>query len=297
MSSRKSATFAALLLGLGATGCAASGGTASPAAVSRPFDGVTYYDAAQRTTLHAAEEQRVAQCMKQRGFTYAPEPLAEGDHRPDASPYGLLTPAQATNDGFGVLSAALNAQQVPDSNAAEAGNAAWNHALLGTDSHRVTVDLPAGQQFFYNSDSCVIDAETRLYGPDYYRLYNTFQVLDNEVIDKVHADPRYLAAQTHWQSCMKAAGEQDATLADPPAAISSGLQHVGTDSAALHQLVGRELQLAHTDAECQAQSGLASVVATAQGDAEKAVLGSHAGDLAMLEKLRAAALQVVAKQS
>lgn len=298
MSSRTLAALAVLLLGLGgATGCAASGGTTQPAATPRPFNGVIYYDQGERSALHAAEEQRVAECMRRRGFAYAPEPLAQGDHRPDASPYGLLTTAQAANDGFGVLSAALNAQPLPDHNAAADGDASWRQALLGTDSHRVTVNLPAGQQFFYNSDSCVSDAESSLYGPDYYRLFNTFQVLDNEVIGKVQADPRYLTALSRWQACMKAAGENAATLTDPPTSIDQGIQQAAADSTRLHQLAGRELTLARTDADCQQQIGLAHVVALAQTDAETSTLGGYAAELTTLWKLRNAALDVATHDS
>lgn len=298
MSSRRSAAIAVLLLGLGgATGCAASGGTTQPAATPRPFNGVIYYDQEQRSVLHAAEEQRVAECMRRRGFAYSPQPLAQGDHRPDASPYGLLTTAQAANDGFGVLSAALNAQPLPDHNAAADGDTAWSQALLGTDSHRVTVNLPAGQQYFYNSDSCVSDADSSLYGPDYDRLFNTFQVLNNEVIGKVQADPRYLAAQSHWQTCMKAAGETAATLTDPPTSIDQGIHQAAGDSTKLHQLAGRELALAHTDADCQQQVGLAHAVTLAQADAETSTLGGHAADLTTLWKLRNAALNVAVHDS
>ena len=232
----------------------------------------------------------MAACMRQRGFSYQPEPLAEGDHRPDNSPYGLLTPTQAANDGFGVTSAALNARPAPDGNAAKDDESAWKAALLGTESHRMTVSLPAGQQFFYNSDACVIDAIWRLYGPDYYRLFNTFQVLTNQVVDKVEKDPRYLAAQTRWQNCMKASGQNAAVIVDPPAEINRELQQAGTDSVKLHQLIGHELQLAGTDAQCQKQADLATAVAQAQSDAEKAVIGAHGADLATLKKLRQAAL-------
>ncbi|MFJ9840493.1 hypothetical protein ACIRYZ_08500 [Kitasatospora sp. NPDC101155] len=292
MKTRITLALAAVLLGLGAAGCSSSGGTTPPGAQPRPFGGVTHYDEPQRVALHNTEEGLVTSCMRERGFEYRPQSLSTGDHRVDANPYGLLSGDQAADDGFGVISTALNLKQTADPNQDHAADQAWKSALLGTDAHRVTVDLPDHQQFFYNSDSCLIQADTTLYGPDYLRLYNTFQVLSGKVVTAVQADGRFTAAEGRWRDCMSAAHQSAGHLADPIAVIDQRVQQDGGDPAKTHELIGGELSLAKTSARCQEQAGLATAVSRAQSDVEKTVLG---GDGPLLDQLRSLRQQALAR--
>ncbi|MFE5586037.1 hypothetical protein, partial [Kitasatospora sp. NPDC056531] len=257
--------------------------TTPPGAQPRPFGGVTHFDERQRVALHDAEEGRVVSCMRERGFDYRSQGLATGDHLVDANPYGLLSGDQAADDGFGVISTALNLKQAADPNQDHAADQAWKSALLGTDAHRVTVDLPDHQQFYYNSDSCLAQARDTLYGPDYFRLFNTFQVLSSKVVSDVQADGRFTAAEGRWRDCMSAAHQSATHLADPVAVIDQRVKQDGGDPAKTHELIGGELSLAKTSARCQDQAGLASAVSQAQGDVEKTVLG---GDQPLLDRLR-----------
>ncbi|MFE5592041.1 hypothetical protein [Streptomyces sp. NPDC056549] len=294
MSSRRRTAAVALLLGLGAAGCSTSGGTAAPGPAPRPtprpFQGVTHYPEPELVALHAAEEELVAACMKRRGFTYRPQPLATGNHLSDISPYGLLGVAQAVNDGYGITSTALSMRQPADVNAAEGANTRWKEALLGTPAHRVNLAMPMKREFFYQSDSCVSDAKSRLFGPDYYRLYNTFQVLGDAVVDRVRADRRYLAAQDSWSACMKKGGAEAKAFGDPQARIDGDLRKAGRDPAAVHAVAGVELKLSRADADCQAGAGLTAVVTAAQKDAEKRLGAGYDDELAALRDLRKQAL-------
>ncbi|MEV7602443.1 hypothetical protein AB0O91_34235 [Kitasatospora sp. NPDC089797] len=292
MKTRITLALAAVLLGLGAAGCSSSGGTTPPGAEPRPFDGVTHYDEPQRVALHDAEEGLIAACMRGRGFEYRPQPLGTGDHRVDANPYGLLTTAQATGDGFGVISTALNLKPVADPNRDHASDQAWKDALSGTEAHRVTVDLPDGQQFFYNGDSCLSRAGDALYGPDYYRLFNTFQVLSGKVVTGVQADGRFTAAEGRWRDCMSAAHRPAAHLGDPVDTIVQRVRQEGSDPARTHGLIGDELALAEASARCQSQAGLATAVTRAQTDVERTVLGS---DQPLLDRLRALRREALAR--
>ncbi|MBV6703045.1 hypothetical protein KV557_39140 [Kitasatospora aureofaciens] len=290
MKTRISLALAVVLLGIGAAGCSSSGGTTPPGPQPRPFGGVTHYDEQQRVALHNAEENLVAGCMRGRGFDYRPQALATGDHRLDTNPYGLLTTAQAANDGFGVISTALNLKKPADPNQAQATAEPWKAALLGTEAHRVTVDLPDGQQFFYNSDSCLTQAGDALYGPDYYRLFNRFQVLSSKVVTGVQADARFTSAENRWHDCMAAAGEPAGHLADPVASIDQRLKQDGSDPTKTHDLIGRELSLAKTSAHCQEKADLAGTVTQVQSDVEKTVLGTDQPLFDQLRTLRQQAL-------
>ncbi|MFJ9692615.1 hypothetical protein [Kitasatospora sp. NPDC101183] len=292
MRTRTTLALAAVLLGAGAAGCSTSGGTTAPTALPRPFDGVAHYDEQQRTALHDAEEALVTGCMRERGFTYRPQSLAAGDHRVDANPYGLLGADQAASDGFGVISTALNLKPKTDPNRDHDGDQAWKNALLGTDAHRITVDLPDHRQFYYNDDACLTRARDALYGPDYLRLFNTFQVLTDKVVTAVQADARYGAAESRWHDCMSAAHEDAARLTDPVAAIDRQVKQDGGDPAKAHDLIGRELSLAKTSARCQDRAGLAAVVDRLQADAEKSALGP---DQPLLDRLRDLRRQALAR--
>ncbi|WP_232248588.1 hypothetical protein [Streptacidiphilus rugosus] len=297
---RTGVALGALFLGLGAAGCSSSGSTTpadTGAQQARPLDGVTYYDPAQRALLHDATERRVAQCMRTRGFGYRPQPLAASDHTADGNPYGLLTPAQARNDGFGLTSSALDARPFVDANAAADGGQAWKDALDGTAAHRVYLAMPGGRQFFYNADACSTQAVAQVYGADYYRLYETMEVLAGQVVTTVQADDGVHAAESRWRSCMAAAGERSADLDAPLSAVTAQLHTAlaSGDRARVHAVAGRELSLAETDAGCQETSGLAAAVATAQARAEQPVRRSHAADLAALRALQRTALSSAAR--
>ncbi|MFJ5832210.1 hypothetical protein [Streptomyces sp. NPDC093089] len=294
MTSGSRTAAVALLLGLGAAGCSTSGGTAAPGPAPlpapRPFQGVTHYPGSQLTALRAAEEDLVAACMERRGFTYRPQPLPTGNHLADANPYGLLSVAQAVNDGYGITSTTLSMRPPADANAAEAANTRWKDALLGTPAHRVNLAMPLGREFFYQADSCVSDATSRLYGPDYYKLFNTFQVLGDAVVEKVRTDRRYLAAQDSWSACMKKAGTAAKAFGDPRSTVDRQLRRAGRDQAELHAVAGVELKLSRADADCQAATGLTTVVSAAQTDAEKTLGAGYADELAALKAMRDKAL-------
>ncbi|MFJ3825481.1 hypothetical protein [Streptomyces nodosus] len=296
MGPRKRLVTAGLLLGLCAAGCQASGGAGPAEPPSRPFGGVTYFNAQQRALLHTAEEQFVAQCMRSRGFDYRPQPLASGSHVLDANPYGLLTPTQAKTDGFGLTSSALNEATAgqADRNVKDASVPGWHTALLGSTSHRVYVPLPAHQEYYYNTDSCVSRAEIQLYGADYERLYNTFQVLTNEVVLEVRKDKRYLSAQDAWRECMRSAGSPEQALDSPPQTINSELAGIENNSAIPRRLIGRELGLAKTDADCQQKIGIGHTVSAVQADVERTVLQGRTNQLSALQRLRAGALAAAA---
>ncbi|MBT2450876.1 hypothetical protein J7F03_28140 [Streptomyces sp. ISL-43] len=178
--------------------------------------------------------------MERRGFTYHPQPPATGNRVADINPYGLLTVAQAVDDGYGITSTALAVKPPADANAGESANDSWKDALLGTPAHRVDLRMPMERQFYYHSDSCVSDAKSRLFGPEHYKLYNTFQVLGDAVVDKARADPRYLAAQDSWRTCMKDAGTEAGTLGEPRTSVDQRLGRAGQDPAEIHAVAGVE---------------------------------------------------------
>jgi len=286
------AVLAVLLLGLlGVAGCADSGDTAPEEALPRPFGDALHYDRHERDALHTANEQFIAGCMRQRGFAYEPQRLATGGADPqDANPYGLLIVEQARQDGYGMTSARLNTRIPDDPNKERSRRPRWRQALLGTKKHEVRVRLPGKVEFFYNSDACLTKAREKLYGADYERLHNTYQVLSNQVITTVRKAPGYLRAQERWASCMREAGIRVRTLDDPRTLVDGRLRRAAADPEKLHGVAGYELELSAKDADCQRKTGLARTIAEAQGRAEESVAGARHSDLVRLRELRSAAV-------
>ncbi|MCB5164466.1 hypothetical protein LG634_06400 [Streptomyces bambusae] len=298
---RHLAVLGALLLGtgvgagagLGAAGFppSAASGPERAAPLPRPFGGVTAPAAGRAAAaLHAENEKLVADCMRRRGFTYRPEPSGPGAERAEPNPYGLLGPAEAAADGYGVTGAALSAGELPDPNREPAADPKWHAALVGTEAHEEGVRMPDGSEFLLRSDACAVRADRTQYGPDHLRLSATFAVLGNRVVDEVEKDPRYLRAREHWSACMTEAGHPARELADPVTAIGEALDAAGADPGRVHAVAGRELEVARADARCQSRADLAAAVGAAQADAEQRVIGRHAGDLARLRDMNARAL-------
>ncbi|MEV0226135.1 hypothetical protein [Streptomyces sp. NPDC050704] len=285
--------LAALFLGvLGAAGCTQSGGTTPDPVLPRPFDGALSYDQRERQVLHTADERLVADCMRRRGLSYEPQPLATGGTDPqDVNPYGLLTTTQARQDGYGITSARLAARPLADPNRDRARDPGWSRALLGTKSHEVRISLPGGTEFFYNSDACVTQARQALYGADYDRLSSKYQVLSNQVITAVRNDPRYQSAQRRWAQCMRAAGVTATSLDDPRSFVEQRLKRADSQSRQLHDVARYELKVAGQDADCQRTTGLPRTVAEAQAHAETTGAGVRTTDLRRLRGLRAAAIR------
>jgi hypothetical protein len=285
--------LAALLLGvLGAAGCTQSGGTTPDPVLPRPFDSAPSYNQRERQALHTTDERLVADCMRRRGLSYEPQPLATGGTDPqDVNPYGLLTTTQTRQDGYGITSARLTARPLDDPNRDRAREPRWSRALLGTKSHEVRIRLPGGAEFFYNSDACVTQAREALYGADYDRLSSMYQVLSNQVVTAVHKDPRYLRAQRRWALCMRAAGVAATSLDDPRSFVEQRLKRATAQSSRLHDVARYELKVSGRDADCQQTTGLTRTVAEAQAHAETTVPGVRTTDLARLRDLRSAAVR------
>nr|WP_223184110.1 hypothetical protein [Streptomyces sp. CBMA291] len=264
----------------------------------RPFGGVLTYTPAQRAALHAAEENLVSVCMRRRGFDYDPEGLATGGTDPDdRSPYGLLTTSQALQDGYGITSAALLTHRPKDPNRVRSRQKGWQEALLGTPAHKVTVSLPGGQKYFYNSDSCVSSARGHLYGSGYERLYNLFQVLANDVISTVRTDADYQRVQGRWAACMAGAGERVAVLDDPRDQVDRRLRTALQAHQDLRPVAEFELELSRRDARCQRTVRLDAAVKGAQQRAERTKDGTYHDDLSRLRAMRAEALRRSQKPS
>lgn len=268
-------TAAALL----AAGCSASPG-GEAAAVKRPdprpLGGVLDPTAAESAALHRAEEQEVRTCMERRGFEYDAIPVGDVRRRAAESPYGLLTPSRAAQDGYGLTVARLRTPADPNarrvSALAEPERHAWEAALKGAvDGPREEIEVPDGPTVSVPTDSCVTAASLALYGASWQRIHYTVQSLRNTVVEDTLGHPLVKAAERKWAACMRDEGFRYETREDPPNTLRTRLDSARSDTAALRATGREELRIAARDAACQAETGLAEQVVRAQNQIEKAL--------------------------
>ncbi|SHL19951.1 hypothetical protein [Actinacidiphila paucisporea] len=257
-----------------------------------PFDGIDAVPLQQARLLHESEERAVATCMRQRGFPYLTVPpgrLAE------ENPYGLLTQAQAAQDGYG-LTAALLAGPPPDPNAKflaqmdEGRRTAWQNALTGSGKHERILRAPDSPEMRINTDGCVYLGRRAFYGSSWEQTELTVSGLVVRVIAGVTSDPGFRTAQQTWADCMRGRGESFTTVQEARGAIQGAASKAGSDRLALQNLSRRELQLAGRDATCQRQSALVAAVRAAQKRAEAALPDASRQQAAKLANLRKQAL-------
>ncbi|OPC77080.1 hypothetical protein B4N89_41675 [Embleya scabrispora] len=257
-----------------------------------PFDGAAVASPEQERFLHESEERAVAACMRQRGLSYREVPAGRAVAE---NPYGLLTETQAARNGYG-LTADLLAGPPDDPNAEllarldPEGRAAWRAALTGTGKDERTLSAPDSPDLRINTDGCVYLGRMALYGSEWEQAALTVAGLTTRVIDQVLADPGFRSAQRRWADCMRANGEQFATLQDARGAIQNAAHDAGGDRVALQAVGRRELRLAERDAACQRQSDLPEAVRTAQKRVEAALPASSRRQAAELADLRKRAL-------
>ncbi|MGW0456740.1 hypothetical protein [Streptomyces tendae] len=282
---------AAAVLAAGCSGAPGGEAAAKRQPDPRPLGGALHYTATESAALHRAEEQEVRKCMTSRGFPYDAIPVGDVERRTAESPYGLLTPSRAAQDGYGLTVERLekppadpNAQRV--SALAERDRRAWEGALKGAaNGPREEIELPDGPTVSVATDSCVAVARRALYGASWDRNQYALQSLRNSVVSDTLDHRLVRAAEREWAACMRDEGFRYEHREDPLKALKKRLDSAGSDAAALRATGREELRIAVRDAACQAEAGLAEQISRAQKHVEKALPPACAS---LLEKFRAA---------
>ena len=288
-------TAAALLL----AGCSTASGqeaTADEQTTPRPLSGVLHFTAAESAALHRAEEAEVRTCMADRGFGYTVVPVGDVRREAAASPYGLLTPSRAAQDGYGLTVTRLrktptdpNAQRL--SALSEADRRAWEEALKGSpDGPREEIALRDGPTVTVPTDACATVGRRALYGAGWDRSFYAVQNLSGSVVRDTLDHPLVRAAEKEWAVCMRDEGFPYQEREDPLRAVKKQLDAAGSATAALRAAGREELRISVADAECQAEVDLTARIALAQTKVEKALPETGASVVKDFRTARQAAL-------
>jgi hypothetical protein len=258
--------------------------------------------------LRTVQEQLVADCMRRRGFTYLRNAFGDdtGAAPPRAGGPGDIDAART--EGYGIVRAIRDhatAKPRSERNTAALASmtveqrgafleALQGPAILASDpSVRSMVDsvpLPGGGRAYWYRDSCLAEARRALYGTDYEHneLGYAQAFLERDVHGKVASDPEYQASLDAWRTCMRDRGFDD----ELPGAAENRLAsayHQGKLS--LDELRAQEVSTATADAECYAQSGVASARRAAEARAEAQIIEDSGEQIAAMKRARDEALQ------
>ncbi|MFH8442868.1 hypothetical protein ACH4D3_16770 [Streptomyces sp. NPDC018026] len=263
----------------------------------RPMGGVLHYTEADAAALHRAEERKVRECMANRGFDYSVVPAGAVERSTAKSPYGLLTPDLAAQDGYGLTVERLketpadpNARRV--SALGEDERLAWEAALKGAaDGPREEIEIPDGPTVSVPTDACVTAARQALYGTSWDRNEYTLQALRNTIVQDTLDRAPVKSAERKWAACMRDKGFAYAHREDPLKELRKRLDAAGSDEVVLRATGREELRIAGQDADCQVEAGLAERIAGAQKQVEKALPAARTSVLNDFRAARRAALE------
>jgi hypothetical protein len=300
-----------------AAGCSASGGnrrqadvTPQPAALAtdlNPFASYIYEAPSEVVRLEIAHERLIAACMRERGFTFTPAVSAvPTDDAVSATSYALIDAGTARAQGYGIADnydvsqAAASAGSRPQRDQDRPGYIA---ALAGTEAHHVKLVLPEGHTVSYNSNGCVSVALTRLYGPDWNKVYYTVNDLASKVVYEVSHTPKWVTATKAWTRCMKARtghsfDQPEQARAEVETRIDSTMKATppAQRPQRLRALRSAEVTAAEIDASCESSSGLWDAVVTEQPRAESSYEVRYSGLLHAYRKDLAHARQYLRSQ-
>jgi len=185
--------------------------------------------------LHDAEELLIRKCMQEQGFDYWPVPAAPITAA-ERFPYVIDNAKWANENGFGPSDDAVPDDRNTSPTGRYLGTLTpavredFTAALDGTQGGpAVTVHPPGGTGVIGHSASgCTAHAEGALYGnfPSWFEASTTAGFLHSIVHGQVIKDPRYLAAQREWSTCMQNHGYHYPTPGDAGSAyLASGRIH------------------------------------------------------------------------
>ncbi len=291
-----------LLLGatVGLVSCSGAGdvppsetaaGASSPAVVDKstlvkkPLDSLYRSQLDNKRVIHDAIELEIQKCMKKKGFNYT---LAEFKIEEDP-PDRIGDVEYAKREGFGIVSDFNKKKNSPPKNPDTAGMseaelAAYSEAFGGKiiglnpdtrDTDIVSVSTEEGITRARKS-SCVSQAEISVSGD--LEQWMLLPILVNELSNKIRhetaKDPRMIAANKNWVSCMEKAGFRSLSELDHIDVIS---EKITNNPNNLDQIKKEEIAVATASAQCQKDINFAATFRAAQADAEKKLLAENQG--------------------
>jgi len=223
-----------------------------PAQVTLPLDAYLESDR-DGNTIAKAQNLLVATCMKQKGFTYQPQPSSggtEGVTGIDDPAYGLSSSVGVQTYGYHNDATQLASNLLPYSIHDQYPNG-YLVALYGTADLRSSSSHPPG---------CVDDATKSLAQGQGQYDQNIVGEVGGDAASRTAADSRIVAAIGAWSRCMRSKGFAFATPAQPAKQFAASITAPsGGSAASVPPASAQEVATAEADLACKASVKLAQL--------------------------------------
>ena len=151
-------------------------------------------------------EDAIFICMRLEGFNYFPRRV-DGDKRVDALGFDLPSARYAEEFGFGIARGFITGFAVANDKEKEYLQA-FNHkereAYMIALNGEQALDPPGTE--IIEIGGCQGEARTTVEKPEWFKHANWLEASFNEYYDRLMADPRIIAIDQEWTSCMQHAG-------------------------------------------------------------------------------------------
>ncbi len=241
--------------------------------------------------LHNAEQEYVRRCAAAAGFQFIPTPYeaVEGTAWPV---FGSDDVETARVEGYQVQDMLMESPDPEDGNRAilESLSAEqqeqWSLVVTGDPDDSIDVAVDGGVVGTPRT-GCISEARQVLYGDlaTYLELSFLSLNLSTRIRDAVQTDPRFIAAEAGWSSCMRSKGWEVSTQTDALLVVFHAYDTQGSDDA--HAL---ELNIATDDATCARESRSVDEGQQAMARASQQMIGDLEGQLLAYQELRLDAL-------
>jgi hypothetical protein len=301
-----------LLAGLGLlAGCGSDPSTNAASSKGRSFEEAIGIDQASMNAREAKVQEAIRTCMKAEGFDYIPVDPSQSGMKIRFGGPDVGTDAKSRRTmGYGITTGLLakpRSSQGSDPNEAirnglsDADRKAYDTALQGADAaaameagtgggRRVTRQVGSSAEAGPPKDQgCFGKAQAEVPGGP-----ETVGKDLKDMLSRVEADPRTVAANRKWAECMAHAGytdfeqprdasrsvmdKMDALMGATPQGDGVTRFAIGgddIDQAKLADLRQEEITIAVADGKCQDDTGYRKVVDKVQHEAEQRFLDDH----------------------
>ena len=254
-----------------------------------------------------ALQQLTQLCMKSKGLVYYADFVTAATANPNVgrdeagvpgAHIGLVT---RETSGFGFRSEALQAKTAPtggngvqseeayaDSLRGKVGRQ-YRLALSGSETSRISVQLPGGGTTTIQAGGCTGAAERHLYGPvaNFVQAETGLAILRNALYSAVTSDSRFATAVARWSSCMGSRGFHYHSPTRMWNTVSSRVFRDPTPAA------GRlEIKVAVADYRCARTVRLVAIAQRVQSEHAKVLSRPLARYLALITAVDARAARV-----
>lgn len=151
-------------------------------------------------------EDAIYKCMRLKGFDYFPQRV-DGEHRTDSFGLDLSPDEYAEEFGFGIAKgfiAGLATVQYSEEDYLQSLNRKEREAYMIALNGEQALDPPGTE--IIEIGGCQGEARTSVEEPEWFKHANWLEAAFNKYYDRLVADPRIIAIDQEWTSCMQHAG-------------------------------------------------------------------------------------------